>query len=103
MKKVGPWSTSGGTNPFSMAVDEENMIAIYSIVGQKGFEYSSNDIIKYSYKMGDGTVVCDAGAVHAIDLNTGYTIWQWINPYEKLNEECNSTLYNEYFDMTVDG
>eukprot|EP01084_Bolivina_argentea_P129251 228299_1 len=103
MKKVGPWSTSGGTNPFSMAVDEENMIAIYSIVGQKGFEYSSNDIIKYSYKMGDGTVVCDAGAVHAIDLNTGYTIWQWINPYAKLNEECNSTLYNEYFDMTVDG
>merc|ERR1712228_183236 len=56
-----------------MAVDEDNMIAIYSL---RGYETPT-----YKYELADGTVVCDAGSIHAIDLMTGYTLWQWKNPY----------------------
>eukprot|EP01084_Bolivina_argentea_P245557 411104_1 len=96
-KKVGPWGIPGGANPFTMAVDEKNMIAIYTFRGNAGE-------ITYRYKMADGTTVCDLGSVHAIDLLTGYTIWQWIHPYGKIGDiSCNNSLYDEYIDVTVDG
>eukprot|EP01084_Bolivina_argentea_P223996 378867_1 len=101
IKKVGPWITDGGSSPFSMAVDEKHMIAIYSIVGTSTFQTRAG----FSYKetMGDGTVVCGAGSVHAINLTTGHTIWQWINPYGKIDNLCNSTVYDYYYDITTDG
>eukprot|EP01084_Bolivina_argentea_P030390 56328_1 len=95
-KKVGPYGIMGGLAPFSMAVDEENLIAITS--------YRGTQSPVYRYKMADDTIVCDIGSIHAIDLQTGYTMWQWINPYGKIGEiECNSTIYDDYFDPTVDG
>eukprot|EP01084_Bolivina_argentea_P139653 245667_1 len=95
-KKVGPYSFYGGGDPFSIAVDEENMIAIYSIKG--------TDFPIYRYEMADGTIVCDMATVHAINLTNGYTIWQWINPWGKIGiQMCNDTVYDEYIDMTVNG
>merc|ERR1712125_66586 len=38
-KKVGPSKESGGTSPFNMAVDEENMIAIYEMRGYESPAY----------------------------------------------------------------
>eukprot|EP01084_Bolivina_argentea_P139652 245665_1 len=89
-KKVGPWAILGGISPFSMAIDEENMIAMATIRG--------NSDPTYKYKMGNGTIVCDGGSVHAIDLHTGHTIWQWINPYSRIEDEnmqCNDTGYHD--------
>ena len=81
-----------------MAVDEKNLIAIYSF---RGYELPT-----YRYKLADGTVICDAGSIHAIDLKTGYTIWQWINPYGNIGKHCGSNhseIYDNYIDVTVEG
>eukprot|EP01084_Bolivina_argentea_P030389 56327_1 len=100
-KKIGPWSTNGGLAPFSMAVDENNLIAIVSFRGPGWTMVTSP---WYRYKMADGTIICDAGSIHAIDLTTGYTMWQWINPYAKMGiNECNSSEYDNYIDPTVGG
>eukprot|EP01084_Bolivina_argentea_P098327 176709_1 len=94
IKKVGPGAPMGGSAPFNMAIDEKNMIAIYSILGPNQIDVWSNQLghnlyPKYYEIMGDGTKICDSGSIHAIDLKTGYTRWQWINPYGKRGEVCN--------------
>eukprot|EP01084_Bolivina_argentea_P093564 168266_1 len=91
----------GGIHPFSMAIDEENMIGIITIRGASQ--------PTYKYKMGNGIIVCDGGSVHAIDLHTGHTIWQWINPYSRIengiNIQCNDSGYDDiiFLDNTNDG
>eukprot|EP01084_Bolivina_argentea_P267835 454766_1 len=101
-KKVGPWSPIGGAAPdFGVTVDEKNMVAIYGIIG-----WPTNRVPGVSYLeiLGDGTVICQTGSIHAINLTTGYTIWSWIHPFAKLNEECtNDILYDYYVDVTVPG
>eukprot|EP01084_Bolivina_argentea_P111878 199558_1 len=102
IKKVGPWSSIGGLAPFNMAVDEQNMIGIVSIIGTSGEVNDFMPGIYYRYKMADNTTICGFGSVHVIDLNTGYTVWQWINPYS-VYSSCNDTMYDDYVDITVDG
>ena len=53
--------------------------------------------------MADGTIISDSGSIHAIDLNTGYTIWQWINPYSNINCSENNIIYDNYIDITIEG
>eukprot|EP01084_Bolivina_argentea_P220439 373589_1 len=81
-KEVAPWGNEGGASPFSLAVDEKNLIAIFT---QRG---SGLDFFPYRYNFSDGNTGCGAGAVFAIDLKTGYTIWEWVHPWMKMNEEC---------------
>eukprot|EP01084_Bolivina_argentea_P092793 166924_1 len=101
IKKVGPWSQIGGSSGFSLAVDEQNMIAVYTIRGARKL-YDVE--IGYKYRMADGTVLCDgSGSVYFIDLNTGYTKWEWISPYSQTNELCNDAIYDEYVDITING
>ena len=100
VKKIGPWSESGGTSPFSMAVDEDNLIGIYTFRGVE--EFSRN----YRYKLADGTAVCNSGSIHAINLTTGDTIWQSVNPFGMVGDETcdnNSAAYDLYVDETIEG
>eukprot|EP01084_Bolivina_argentea_P262643 444218_1 len=101
-KKVGAWSTLGGGTPWNLGVDEENMIAIYSIIGNSADYWPEMNMYPWDV-LADGTIVCNAGTVHAIDVNTGYTIWSWIHPYGKINSECNNTFYDNYVDITIKG
>ena len=89
-KRVSPWGNEGGSSPFSMAVDPENMIAIFTNRG------SGVDYFPYKYQIPDGNVGCGSGMVYAIDLVTGKTVWQWVHPWMYLNNEC-------FDDCTGDG
>eukprot|EP01084_Bolivina_argentea_P315914 547478_1 len=92
VKKVGPsWNNGGGL--YSMAVDQKSMIAIASITGGQ----------RVRYKDANGRYICHSGSIHAIDLKTGYTIWQSINPYGLFDESClNDSQYDGYFDFYND-
>eukprot|EP01084_Bolivina_argentea_P252116 423110_1 len=94
-KKIGPWSIGGGSQ-WSIAVDEDNLIAIVSITGGFwAFEY------QYKQEMADGTIICDTGNIHAIDLTTGDTIYQIVNPYGNIGiDNCHDPKYNNYFDYS---
>ena len=97
-QKIGPWSEGGGTSPFSMAVDEENLVAIYTF---RGVEWT-----RYRYELADGRPVCDSGSVHAINLTTGDTIWQWVSPYAMIGDwtcDNNQEIYDSYVDVTLEG
>eukprot|EP01084_Bolivina_argentea_P167561 290784_1 len=96
-KKVGKWSTNGGGR-WGIAVDSENMIAVTTITGGGG-----DNPIPYRYEMADGTVVCNrTGSVHAIDLHTGYTIWQIYNPYGTFGyNNCSDSIYDDYIDIAM--
>ena len=89
-KQVAPWGNEGGASPFSLAVDQKNLIAIFT---QRG---SGLDFFPYKYEFSDGNIGCSAGAVFAIDLKTGYTIWEWVHPWMNLNDDC-------FFDCLGDG
>jgi len=41
----------------------------------------------------DGNVGCSAGVVFAIDLVTGRTLWEWVHPWMKFNDDCASTCF----------
>eukprot|EP01084_Bolivina_argentea_P132399 233652_1 len=90
-KKTGKWSTMGGANQFSLSIDEVNRIAITSITGY-------DDEIYYASQLADNNIVCEAGYVEAIDLNTGYTMYQIMNPYSKIGNQCHDIKYDEYID-----
>merc|ERR1712154_600398 len=81
-KEISPWGPGGGATPFSMAVDPEHLIAIFTARGGPG------PFMNYRYQMPDGNVGCLAGMVYAIDLRTGNVIWQWVHPWMRLNDEC---------------
>jgi len=92
-KKVSPWGTQGGASPFSMAVDTEHMLAIYTSRGPgsaQGFidPNSQTDMVNYLYQLPDGNTACGNGMVYAIDLLDGHIVWQWVHPFMSLNEEC---------------
>eukprot|EP01084_Bolivina_argentea_P061367 112139_1 len=91
-KKICLW----GGGQWSIAVDEINMIAIVTITGK------TSNILSYKYELMDGTIICgDTGTTHAIDLNTGYTIWQIANPWGTFNDKCNDSIYDQYYDYTL--
>eukprot|EP01084_Bolivina_argentea_P313409 542748_1 len=84
-KKIGP-ATYGGGGTWSIAVDEENMIAIASITGgvPDGGYY-------YTQYLLSGSVICGrVGTVHAIDLHTGNILWQIANPFGLIIDNCNN-------------
>eukprot|EP01083_Nonionella_stella_P100504 283575_1 len=76
--KVGPSGINGG-GLFSLAVDTVHNIAILSITGS---------VTAYEYTMADGTHVCGTGFVQAIDLETGDTLWQLVNPFGVIGDAC---------------
>ena len=76
-----------------MAVDTTNLISIATITGGLG----PSD--RYPYKIGDNSIICDTGTIHAIDLKTGYTMWQFVNPYG-LPNNCSEDRYQEYIDWS---
>eukprot|EP01084_Bolivina_argentea_P294965 507686_1 len=93
--KVGPWSYNGG-NQWSVAVDAKNMISIATITGGR-----LDADQKYRTILGDGTECCDrTGSIHGINLTSGDTIWQIVNPWGTIND-CNDTKYDEYVDDAV--
>ena len=59
---------------------------------------------RYRYRMADGVRICETGSIHAINLTTGYTVWQIVNPYGRLtrNEEaiCDTAIYDNYIDWS---
>ena len=74
------------------------MIAIYTF---RGAEYPV-----YKYKLADGTLVCDSGSTHAIDLKTGYTIWQMVHPYGIIDDPLCVTpvhLFCGYYGVFMQG
>eukprot|EP01084_Bolivina_argentea_P271900 462778_1 len=82
-KKIGkPGNFGGGL--FSLAVDETTMTAIATMTGM----YTAN-----RNRMADGQYVCGGGWVEAIDLTTGYTKWQLVNPYSTIGENCTIVKY----------
>merc|ERR1719474_1484116 len=87
-KKVSPWAVAGGSSPFSMAVDPENMIAIFTNRG-------SPRVFRHKYQIPDGNVGCGPGMVYAIDLVTGRTIWQWVHPFMTMNDDCFWDCYGD--------
>eukprot|EP01084_Bolivina_argentea_P231004 389684_1 len=103
-KKVGPWSTSGG-GLYSLAIDEKNLIAIATITGGRFDNLNANPVWNdYRYILADGNIVCKGGIVHAIDLRTGFTKWQFIDPYSLMNN--NTLCYpndGRYYDVTLYG
>eukprot|EP00483_Globobulimina_turgida_P004754 UN04763 len=94
-KKISPWSNGGGGR-WGIAVDTKSMIAIVTITG--GINYPK----PYKYNLMDGTILCNfTGSTHAIDLNTGNTLWQMINPWGTMNNDCSDAIYDEYVDYTL--
>ena len=81
-KSVSGWSNEGGASPFSLAVDSEHMIAVFTARG------AGTDFFPYRYTFSDGAIGCTGGAVYAIDLLTGYTLWEWEQPYMLWDDEC---------------
>ena len=65
-KSFGPWTN--GAN-FNMAVDEESGIGILTTRGASMYE------VNPKFRM------CSGSSVHAINLLTGQTLWQLVNPY----------------------
>eukprot|EP01084_Bolivina_argentea_P158314 275795_1 len=79
-KKFASWTAVGN---FNMAVDEASMIGIVTAHGRG----------QQRYRLNSNMMVCDqTGSVHAIDLRTGNTLWQIVNPYGTINE---SRCYND--------
>merc|ERR1712232_1273445 len=58
------------------------------------YEFRGYESPAYKYELADGTVICDGGSVHAIDLRTGYTLWQWKNPYSITEEDGCDDIVN---------
>ena len=81
-KRVTGWSNEGGASPFSLAVDNQHMIAVYTARG------AGSDYFPYRYTFSDGSIGCTGGAVYAVDLLTGYTLWEWAQPYMLFDDEC---------------
>ena len=99
-KKIGPWSSTGGANSFSLAIDTENMLAITSISG--GFSQVDNTQ-KYRYWTADNYQVCETGSVHAIDLRTGFTVADCESIWKKHAENgtvCDDQDYDDYVDIS---
>eukprot|EP01084_Bolivina_argentea_P132400 233653_1 len=99
-KKVGPWSEIGG-GTWSLAIDTDSMMAFATITG--GAVRSGYKI--YRETLADGNIVCETGTLHAIDLKTGYTLYQIVDSYGYLNNNsfCYSESFNSYVDVTIDG
>eukprot|EP01084_Bolivina_argentea_P098021 176192_1 len=96
-KKIGISSDVGG-GEWSLAVSEKSLIAIATIVGgETGAKYKSI--------LANNKSVCNSGVVHAIDLRTGYTLWQSPNPYAVMNDSCdniNDTTHPKNYDNYID-
>eukprot|EP01084_Bolivina_argentea_P132401 233654_1 len=100
-KKVSPWGIVGG-GIWSLAIDQKTMIAVVTITG------SNENRNLYRQTMADGNIICFTGNVHAIDLNTGYTIWQMVDPYGNLFNDSfcytfNVSMYELNKDVSVNG
>lgn len=94
VKKIGPAGIWGGSL-YSLAADNDAMIAIVSITGYTWPPIRYQDI--------NGRYICNAGSIYAIDLRTGQTLWQSVNPYGLFDDQClNNNLYNNYTDWYID-
>eukprot|EP01084_Bolivina_argentea_P262651 444234_1 len=106
-KKMGGWSRDGGAPNWGVALDPQLGILVTANTGGRPYddnrqnEYTSKP---YKYFASDGqTIVCDTGMIYGIDLKSGNVLYNIINPYGHMNEECNNVIYDEYVDIAAEG
>lgn len=97
IQNLGPGSTTGGGNPGNaiVRVEIDNkqftlMIAVTSGHATRTGEdlAMSNEPIPTSSYLVNGDLVCNSGIVHAVDVETGHVVWQYVGRYARTGNRC---------------